>query len=269
MTAQEHSKDSIREHSTVSKSLARVGVSARKQLVWLVRFSALSLDALDHHKQLHLCEDLHALAFLSGTNAPPEVVARLTMPSKEGPDWERGTYVHAGFPTWFKLVRECHTIARDALTSFVNHGLATLPTVEIQRTVVRGAAQSLATALDTTDYLADVKAIARGELIPRDPLKPIRSLFVHRLDALLCEDEKTRRSRGEAWLSRCESAACRAIYVKAKKGQRFCSDACRAREAMKGYRIREAEKERARKDREQRKGKVRKPTKGGKHGTKG
>jgi hypothetical protein len=173
------------------------------------------------------------------------------MPSKEGDDWERGTYFHAGFQSWFKLVLECQDIARRGLTTFVDEGEVELEVPMQKRVLLHGSRrkggerqrqpQSLAHAFDTTDYQAEVSALARGEKVQRDPLKGIRNLFLARLGDIL--------DAGSFTLSRCESPTCKrglhgkpGIYIKALQNtQRFCSDGCRAREAQQKYRDRQRE----------------------------
>lgn len=217
----------------LSVAFHRTGTSLSKHLKWVVRFAKEPVES-DKAKLLPWCEDVYALTMLHADS--PAKLAQLPLPPMDKSDDDSLNF--SGFEAWSSLVRDCKSITRVALWTYIDDGVADLPEMTITPVVYRSGRQSRAVHLGALEWQYEP-----GQQEVRCAyMKGIRNLFIDCLCSILEAEAKLKEGKGK--LMRCNSARCRQIFIQMKKGQRYCSTQCRTREAARAKRRRDRDQKR-------------------------
>jgi hypothetical protein len=122
------------------------------------------------------------------------------------------------------------------LGCYLREGIARLPEMTIAPVVYRSGHQNRATTLLAEEWAYEAGPAEMLEAY----LKGLRNLYIDRLCSIL-EAESTLPD-GKGKLAVCESVTCKRffrMFIRAKRGQLYCSDGCRTREAARKKRRRE------------------------------
>jgi hypothetical protein len=214
------------------RAFGRTGSLLSHNLEWILKFVAVPLEPLSKAELLQWCEDI---TVLTEAHIDGELLFRM----------EEGSVVHFHEPddiqAWSCFIRECHTITRGALVTYITEGVARFPEMTIEPVVYRSGHECRATALGALDWHYEPE----GALALAAYLRGRRNLYIDRLCSILEAEAKLDDGKGK--LAVCNATGCRKffkIFIKMKKGQVYCSDGCRTREAAKEKRRRDREQRR-------------------------
>jgi hypothetical protein len=206
------------EHAvTYEDVIARIGETDQQNLAWLLLFACMPLKAMSILQRIELLHDVHTFCLLGGSASLAayrnEQVMNFDLTAEAEP---------AVFNKRWREVESLQVIVSEAVLSCANRQPLRLPSIKVQLDI------------DFSQWSdADKKPSSPPFWIfpPTNICETFEPSFIYRLVVLLSK-------HGDS-IGRCQSAGCSrnsGLYIRAKRDQQFCSNACRSREAMKRLR---------------------------------